>query len=66
MTVQGCDVSFYENRPDGTIDFVKMKDAGMKFTIVRVGQNVWVDPKFHVNWQDSKPLSLKQSFGLTI
>lgn len=50
----GCDVAFYEANPNGRIDFVKMKSAGMKFVIIRSGQNLWKDPKFDVNWLDAK------------
>lgn len=48
------DVGFYES----PIDFVKMKSAGVVATIVRVGQNIWKDPKFNVNWNDSKVAGL--------
>jgi lysozyme len=50
----GCDVAFYEANPNGRIDFIKMKSAGMKFVIIRTGQNLWKDPKFDVNWLDAK------------
>jgi len=52
--ILGCDVSFYESDSGGKIDFVRMKSAGMKFVIIRVGQNLWVDPSFSANWIDSK------------
>lgn len=48
------DVSFYEN----PIDFKKMKFAGVKATVVRAGQNNWVDKCFMENWYDSKQAGL--------
>lgn len=52
--ILGCDVAFYEANSNGKIDFVKMKSNGIKFVIIRSGQNLWEDPKFSVNWYDAK------------
>jgi GH25 family lysozyme M1 (1,4-beta-N-acetylmuramidase) len=46
----GTDVSLHEY----PIDFQKMKSAGVKYTIVRAGQNLWVDPYLTKFMYDSK------------
>ncbi len=53
--VLGLDVSFYQNEPDTVqgINFQKMQEAG-DFVIIRAGQNLWPDPDFKFNWQESK------------
>jgi hypothetical protein len=48
--VELTDVSFYQK----VIDFNKMKAAGIRGTIVRVGQNTWPDSYYEVNWSKSK------------
>jgi len=44
--VELTDVSFYQK----LIDFIKMKTAGIRGTIIRAGQNDWVDPFWVDNW----------------
>ncbi|MDO8753849.1 MAG: phosphodiester glycosidase family protein [Anaerolineales bacterium] len=54
-TVIGPDISFYQDEPKTPqgVDFVRM-NAASDFVIVRAGQNLWVDPKFKLHWQESK------------
>lgn len=40
------DLSFYQGE---TVDFVKMKNAGVKGVILRAGQNLWTDSTFELN-----------------
>jgi lysozyme len=56
----GPDVSFYQddNETPRGIDFVKMKDEGADFVIIRAGQNLWPDPDFKVNWEAAKEAGL--------
>lgn len=49
-----CDVSYYQ----AVIDFVKMKAAGMKGVIIRVGQRNWIDTRFIENWAKAKAAGL--------
>ncbi len=56
MGIQGFDVSLYQDdnaTPQG-IDFVKMKNWGADFVIIRAGQNNWIDPDFARNWLEAK------------
>ena len=53
--VIGTDVSFYDNSsstPQG-VDFVKMHSLA-QFTIIRAGQNLWVDSDIKSNWSAAK------------
>lgn len=54
--VIGTDVSFYQDDPQTPqgIDFVKMRQAGAGFAIIRAGQNLWIDRDFKVNWREAK------------
>jgi len=54
--VLGIDVSFYQddNATPQQIDFQKAKSNGAGFAIIRVGQNLWVDPDFAYNWKKAK------------
>lgn len=55
MTINGCDISFYQDditTPKVT-DFVKMHSQA-NFVIIRVGQNLWVDRDFKANWTRAK------------
>ena len=57
--VIGTDVSFYDNSPSTPqgIDFAKMLTQA-QFTIIRAGQNLWVDRDLKVNWSDAKKAGL--------
>lgn len=58
----GTDVSFYEVTEDGKqIDFEKMKSAGVKFCIVRAGQNLWPDNTCKRNISECKRLGIPYS-----
>ncbi|MFN3491648.1 MAG: GH25 family lysozyme, partial [Anaerolineales bacterium] len=54
--VIGTDVSFYQDDPQTPqgIDFVKMRQYGAAFAIIRAGQNLWIDRDFKVNWREAK------------
>jgi lysozyme len=53
--IKGVDVSYYQ----GTIDWVKVKGAGIDFAISRVSDGVgFIDPKFAANWPASKKAGL--------
>jgi len=54
--VIGPDVSFYQDDPQTPqgIDFVKMRQAGAGYIIIRAGQNLWSDRDFKANWRESK------------
>ena len=52
--VELTDVSFYQK----VIDFAKMKAANVAGTIIRAGQNEWVDPFFDTNWGAAKAAGL--------
>lgn len=58
--VIGCDVSFWQddNSTQRKIDFLKMKNAGAGFVIIRSGQNLWVDPDFASYWQAAKAVKI--------
>lgn len=45
-TVEGIDVSIYQ----GTIDWAKVKGAGKKFAIARIGDGTYRDPTFAGHW----------------
>jgi lysozyme len=52
----GFDVSFYQDdnsTPQG-IDFVKMRNYGTSFVIVKCGQNYYPDSDFRTNWENAK------------
>lgn len=51
----GPDISFYQEDPSTVqkIDFAKMRQAA-DYVIVRAGQNLWIDPAFHSNWEGAK------------
>lgn len=53
-SVKLTDVSFWQSE----IDFVKMKSAGIKGTIIRAGQNNWLDSRFAENWSKAKAAGL--------
>lgn len=48
--ILGADIAFYE----AVVDFIKMKAAGIRFVIIRAGQNLWVDKMFVENWRKAK------------
>ena len=54
--VIGPDVSFYQDDPQTPqgIDFIKMRQAGAGYIIIRAGQNLWGDRDFKANWRESK------------
>jgi len=52
--VELTDVSFYQK----LIDFHKMQAAGIRGTIIRAGQNEWVDPFWDTNWTMAKEAGL--------
>jgi len=56
----GTDVSFWEDDSETTrhIDFVKMKTAGAKFTIIKSSQNLWIDRDFYLNRFNAKAAEL--------
>lgn len=43
------DVSFYQ----GVINFSQMKSEGIVGTVIRAGQNNWVDPMWEDNWRNA-------------
>jgi GH25 family lysozyme M1 (1,4-beta-N-acetylmuramidase) len=49
-SVHITDVSFWQE----SIDFTRMKEAGIKGTIIRAGQRTWKDTRFDENWSKSK------------
>jgi len=58
-SIVGPDVSFYQDDP-GTlqeINFERMNNSA-DFVIIRVGQNLWVDPDFKNNWRRAKEAGL--------
>lgn len=56
MKIIGTDVSFYQDDPTTLrgIDFTRMVQGGAKFTIIRAGQNRWVDNEFKISWKAAK------------
>lgn len=50
------DISFYEDDPQTArhIDFVKMKNAGVSGTIVKVGQRNFIDSSYVQSWGDAR------------
>lgn len=56
----GTDCSFYQddNNTPQKIDFVKMREAGASFTILRAGQRTWNDPDFADYWRAAKAADL--------
>lgn len=60
MNIIGTDVSFWQdnNSTPQKIDFLKMKTAGADFTIIRAGQNLWVDSDFASYWQAAKEVKI--------
>ncbi len=56
----GTDVSFWQDDPTTPrgIDFQRMKQAGAKFTIIRAGQQLWVDNEFKISWANAKQAGL--------
>lgn len=56
----GFDVSFYQdnNQTPQKIDFVKMKNYGASFVIIKVGQNTYKDEDFLDNWANAKEAGL--------
>lgn len=58
--VLGTDVSFYEDDQSTSrhIDFALMRSAGVRFTVIRAGQNLWVDPSYSTSWVNAKAAGL--------
>lgn len=56
MYIIGQDVSFYQDNKDTPIhiDFTKMVNSGSSFTIIRAGQNLWVDRDIELNMKNAK------------
>lgn len=56
----GCDVAFYQDNDDTfqQINFIKMRDAGARFVIVRAGQNISRDPDWRYNWGEAAAAGL--------
>lgn len=53
--IQGIDVSHFQ----GTVNWQEVKQAGMKFAIVKASEGqTSVDPQFHNNWQNIKAAGL--------
>ncbi len=53
--LQGIDVSHYQ----GTIDWQKVAQAGIRFVFVKATQGITVvDPQFQTNWQEAKAAGL--------
>ncbi len=59
--ILGTDVSFYETSDEEQIDFEKMKSAGVKFCVIRAGQNLWPDPTCKRNISECKRLGIPYS-----
>jgi GH25 family lysozyme M1 (1,4-beta-N-acetylmuramidase) len=50
-TVKGIDVSYYQ----GTIDWAKVRGAGVEFAFIRVSDGAnYIDPKFEAYWAGSR------------
>lgn len=56
----GSDVSWYQdiNLTPQKIDFVKMKEYGASFVIIKVGQDTYADEDFQDNWKNAKSAGL--------
>ncbi|MDL1909710.1 hypothetical protein FBQ81_03300 [Chloroflexi bacterium CFX6] len=56
------DVSFYQDDPDTpqSVDFEKMKLAGVEGIIIRAGQNTWLDRDFTRNWRAAREAGLRR------
>lgn len=61
--IKGPDISFYQGDPaDGLfVNFQKMKDYGVFFTIIRAGQHNWKDSAFDYNWNEAKRVGLPRA-----
>ena len=58
--VRLADISYYQ----GSVNFVTMRDAGLKGVIIRAGQRYWVDIRFKENWAKAKAAGLPGQTGL--
>lgn len=63
LGIFGFDVSFYQdnNETPQQIDFVKMKNYGASFVVVKVGQNNFKDSDFDYNWKKAKEAGLPRA-----
>lgn len=59
----GFDVSFYQdiNTTPQKINFVKMKNYGASFVVIKVGQDTYADEDFEDNWRNAKEAGLPRS-----
>lgn len=59
----GFDVSFYQdnNYTPQQIDFVKMRNYGASFVVIKVGQKTYLDPDFGYNWSKAKEACIPRS-----
>lgn len=64
MSLIGTDVSFYQDDPTTAagIDFVRMREGGAAFTIIRAGQNLWEDNEFDISWKAAKGILPRGSY----
>jgi len=63
MNVIGCDISFWQDRPDTArqVDFVQMAKVA-SFVIIRAGQGVWVDTDLVYNQREAKAAGMPRGF----
>jgi hypothetical protein len=61
--IYGFDVSWYQdvNATPQKIDFVKMKEYGASFAVIKVGQYTYADEDFADNWRNCKAAGLPRS-----
>lgn len=59
----GFDVSIYQdnNYTPQQIDFVKMREYGASFVVIKAGQGNYADPDFAYNWSEAKKAGLPRS-----
>jgi len=61
--IVGPDISFYQGDPvNGQfVNFQKMKDYGVFFTVIRAGQHNWKDSAFDYNWKEAKRVGIPRA-----
>lgn len=61
--IYGFDVSFYQdiNATPQKIDFVRMKETGASFAVIKAGQYNYADEDFGDNWRNAKLAGLPRS-----
>lgn len=62
--VQGVDISTWQDSPliAGHVDFIKMREWGIDFVIIRAGQGNWKDPDFDTSWKNAKGILPRASY----